>query len=864
MSDIPFTGLMSKLLEIEEENDEIYHNNEEEEEEEADEFSDLSNNQKNEEEEEECDDNKIIGIIKSKTFKPIIFDKYENIIGKCRKRICSSATISAYNAWRYCQKYFCFNVPLLFYILIDNLKNDHLSLVKTCEIFRYIFQNFNHNEVIDNLQTAIYYYHEKPNEISDIHIILLQVLVSTFVLTINEAKVLLRIFMGPDASIEYDQIFSEQLKYPRQETLNYNKEKPSFRSQLMNIKAKLDEMYNVLEKTKADLPSGSNDIIQELILQDTIQKHKRKYSSKFLAICSLAYIFGSKCYSFLRNFLALPHETTIRKWFSPDIHNYVEYLTDKKNIPRIINEFVPMDNSLNHFTISIDAAKLKEVSGKSIRKKFPLIQNIEDNKIYNNIFIFYMQNFNSQIKPFPLYVLLAENGAANDETLDNIIEILEIIEKINISIHFLATDGDHKFDHFHDQFFSIILDGFKSKMTYDDLILNICRHNIKQFPISDFLHSIKNLRTYLIKYGVEIDLNSKTTILPENLKNFDIGKAVSDMTQKGKMKDNYPFEIFAQSHIIKAIENNNWEFVFYALPINLIINAIRNPYLSNSIRKYFFETAFYFLMKIFYEMRSLKSPMHSRIGIIRMINTIVGLSVALEIEEFLKMGNISSHPLENFFGFLRLACNYDHSATNIFRAIAKSIYIKKTLSNYDLNIDIRTRLSYAGTVASYEKVGGVVPPFSPFELFRIIFKKMRDPSFECHDFINWYINFKTEPWDERISASSDLSGSSIVSRYISSSNNTKQKNAELKKKKMEKYYYIRTLQRSYGFNAEEENALNSDSMVDFLHIIYGPVNCDLSTEESDLSPKDYMVFHCEKFLKGLKKWNSHKFSNLKD
>lgn len=109
MTDIPFTDLMRKLLEIEDENDEIYQNDEEEE---ADEFSDLLNDdgQKNEEE-EEFDDNKIFGIIKSITFK---------IIDKCKKRICSSASISSFNAWKYSQKYLSFNIPLLFYILIVN------------------------------------------------------------------------------------------------------------------------------------------------------------------------------------------------------------------------------------------------------------------------------------------------------------------------------------------------------------------------------------------------------------------------------------------------------------------------------------------------------------------------------------------------------------------------------------------------------------------------------------------------------------------------------------------------------------------------------------------------------------------------
>lgn len=156
-------------------------------------------------------------------------------------------------------------------------------MVKTCEIFRYIFQNFNHNETIFNFQTAVYNYHEKLNGISDIHTILFQLLVSTFALTINEAKVLLRIYMGPNTKIDYDQLFSEQLKYPRQETLNYNKEKSSYRSQLMNIKANLEEMYYRKRNYKPNL----------IILEESIGS--KKYiniilkKSKIIENCNINY-----------------------------------------------------------------------------------------------------------------------------------------------------------------------------------------------------------------------------------------------------------------------------------------------------------------------------------------------------------------------------------------------------------------------------------------------------------------------------------------------------------------------------------------------------------------------------------------------
>ena len=37
-------------------------------------------------------------------------------------------------------------------------------------------------------------------------------------------------------------------------------------------------------------------------------------------------------------------------------------------------------------------------------------------------------------------------------------------------------------------------------------------------------------------------------------------KALTDITQSGKMKDSYPLEIFAEKNILKVIESENWDF----------------------------------------------------------------------------------------------------------------------------------------------------------------------------------------------------------------------------------------------------------------------------------------------------------------
>ncbi len=89
------------------------------------------------------------------------------------------------------------------------------------------------------------------------------------------------------------------------------------------------------------------------------------------------------------------------------------------------------------------------------------------------------------------------------------------------------------------------------------------------------------------------------------------------------MKDCCPMELFSSSNINKAIERGDWSFVFYALPFNLMINSIQNPCISFELRMFNLETAYYFMLYYLYQLKDSISPVHSRIGIIRMINTII-------------------------------------------------------------------------------------------------------------------------------------------------------------------------------------------------------------------------------------------------
>ena len=230
-------------------------------------------------------------------------------------------------------------------------------------------------------------------------------------------------------------------------------------------------------------------------------------------------------------------------------------------------------------------------------------------KRYITIFsFFFVQPINVNLKPFPIHIYLKGNGSASDQVISLIEDILKILKEKHITVDFVATDGDHKYDQFHEDFFEIIFNLHKSNMSFKQIIDYISKSNIIRVPISDFLHLLKILRSNLVKYGLVTENKNSITVTKESLMTYEMGKSIFDLSSHGKMKDNYPLEIFSSKNILNAIEKNDYAFIFYSLPINLLINSIRNPDLSHDLR--FFNL----------EYKESVWPPISRIGLIPFIN----------------------------------------------------------------------------------------------------------------------------------------------------------------------------------------------------------------------------------------------------
>lgn len=714
-----------------------------------------------------------------------------------------------------------------FYLILKLLSNKHKDkIIRASLVFRSFICNSNSLKHLFNALFLINNDNNISNDIIENIIVVLQILYSFQCFKFSDLN------LATELLLKFKKIgfnFQEEtLKYiendiahnPQYHDIKNERSIRLLQSENSDLKEKvkllteeLNSLKEKLDKSSKDFmkkdtsPKIYNEIFSEMIKMSNIVPNRRNYSEKFYEIMTSAFLVGESCYNIMQKFLPIPHESRIREKMYPIIREYINNLLNMNYCDKIIDSLKIMQPKENPLfaTLAIDAAKFKNISGKEIKmhfskisekiNDFTFLNNIDENKIYKNIFVFHVQPVSKEIKPFPIHVYFSESGAANND-IKTIFDFLKNkLLKLNIIVKFCASDGDHFYDHFHDLFFQKILEMIKKKKSFSEIINYISKDFLKNdlvIPISDFLHSIKLLRSYFLEEKVHLDIRSNISINPNEMLKYDLGHVLSDVSSIGRMKDAYPLELFSTETLLKSIEFNDFHILFFILPFNLLIESLKNPNLSISFRIFLLDISYQFLVFHLFQKNFNKNSIHSRIGIERLINTTIGLGVALKVFDFIKLSQISSHPLENLFGMIRLSCKYNHSFKNILFSLGRAFYFKHLIDNNSIVIKRRERISIAGVSVSDKQDDGDFSSYSPFQIFLIVWSNMKEnksekKSLDIQPFIFWFKNYKKIQWNEKIYRPSKLSGSAITSRYKNDEENdaviiSKKRKKQAKKK----------------------------------------------------------------------------------
>ena len=485
---------------------------------------------------------------------------------------------------------------------------------------------------------------------------------------------------------------------------------------LLQEKTGLQNKYNQLKENNSQMQKSfleveENAKVEEKIciaktfsdiVLDNIEENRGKcsnlyrYTDEVYEFSKLLSNINAKCYEMLREVIILPSINQIDRHFNNFENNLKENIQNIDKVANVVNEYKSIYNIQDTIDciISIDAASLDRPNYKG----------------HAYIFAFYVQPLLPAYKCFPVYLHSNKNGNVNEEIKNNILKVVAILNGLRINVRAVATDGDPGYNRFAEETFEHFITIFERE-GYDAAVEFISQSDII-FWISDFLHLIKIARKRIIKGPMTIRTTLTDFFTNESLEEIlNLGIPLTDKSSIGYMKDFYPLKLFSLENCLKLkYEDLNDEFNYF-FPFSIWIESIMSENLTKNTRLYFLKIAFHIFYSYYCQLKNSKFEdgitlnktqntlvrwFNKENFIIRSMNTIILTYSLLMNYDEICLNRIGSHPIENFFGHIRIMSKNFDSFENFILSTIRSQENMMICNKYNINNSIKKRINIAG------------------------------------------------------------------------------------------------------------------------------------------------------------------------
>ena len=412
----------------------------------------------------------------------------------------------------------------------------------------------------------------------------------------------------------------ELLKDTRSQNLEHNKLTDAI-NQIHTLKNELNKQREVVIPNEAE----RNEILLDLIKHDQNNSEKDNYNMETMDLALQMYSLCPKAYALLAKKLPFPAPRKIESISNQsisdipekllnieEVNNTVNIWKDKYHIPKTINisaclsvdaiYFKPdgkikSDNSFEGFAFPDELLEKLPKNAFNYFLKNPeslnFFINANWNKIIKAAFVFRVQPYNVDFKPFVIYIKPASNGKSNNEIIKLLHTIRWELKKRRIIIKSYAFDGDNAYRDLHFMYF----ESYISKVLITNKIK--IKSSKKLRIVSDFYHIIKRLRYRLLSSIIHIGFDIENPFidivkLREILNNM--GEVVWNNELYTKMHDSLPLELFKAENLIRLIQNKYFEASAYWFPIVFANIGMNTKNLGFNLRCFILKCAFFFLV----------------------------------------------------------------------------------------------------------------------------------------------------------------------------------------------------------------------------------------------------------------------------
>jgi hypothetical protein len=443
----------------------------------------------------------------------------------------------------------------------------------------------------------------------------------------------------------------------------------------------------------------------ELLKLDWTKKNRRRYAS---CPFTLKFAFLLACHSrpaldIARQFLPLPSYETVQKYYDVPLRTVERGLSDlallKQQI-RLGMETTSLPGG-SFVSIAVDAMAMNPDSSY-------LPANHSDNQ-----FVIYVQPLDRRYSCWPLHMMAHPSGRATEDVLDAMKAAREALTAQGLVVKFECSDGDAGHNQSHRDFFGEWYQHFLDNGLTGALEYAAGRDAI---PAGDFLHLLK---TFLNKVKNHLVVMSpdclETSISVTDLESLlHLGRALSDKSSVGRMRDSYALQLFSISNCLKCLSAGHVNEFMFMLPWALQEEVIRAPELSRQERLMKAVFSFKLLMHYFDLSSIPRAPgvtqrftREETIAVTfaedsvwpRILNSALALILfILHAEEHWSFSRMGTHCLENFFGLVRRSSLGDDRSVTAKRVVVRASLVAQTMHELKITVKHRGRDNVGGVV----------------------------------------------------------------------------------------------------------------------------------------------------------------------
>lgn len=507
--------------------------------------------------------------------------------------------------------------------------------------------------------------------------------------------------------------------------------------------------YMMKQGQNIDHPPQSNLVLTDLNQNDQVVPHARRYSIDSKSFWSGVGLRSASTLEFIGKILKVPSMKTVSRHTSEGFSRRLIRLQDLNTFHLELEEYRKQCGIEDEIfgTLSVDAvsttSNLTTEEREVLRSKLHAdafsdtveldifleqinTHNTPDTTMhdvtdiaplvnrphfvhYKYLFVFYFEPICANLKPTVVYVEKSTNGKASKEWSRILYDIADKMKSHRVTPILLASDGDNGYDH-------LFLSDFK-RFTMNNQLnpTEIINYDFSTpLIVTDILHFLKNARSKLIFDSISPNVRIPNAINLNAVKKTltKVKTDVWDSSSLSKMVDFFPIELFTFENTRSLLLNNQNQAAVYFAINSFLREGILNSKLDIDQRSQLFEIGMIFSMLYYnylndctndgftyYEKKrnNYNICMFTKIQCIRCFNTC--LAHFIIIHKFLgpiSLGRLGTHPLENFFGYLRGLCRSDDQIDNFLRQIAKACILKEIDHLLDIHKDINKRLNISG------------------------------------------------------------------------------------------------------------------------------------------------------------------------